>query len=291
MKDFNNKVAVITGGASGVGRAIAEALAAEGAKIVVADVDRNALEQTVADLKADGKEALGVFTDVTKQEDLNNLAEQAFAEFGGVHLVFANAGIGAGEGGNMWEYNVNDWKWAFAVNVWGVLHTINAFMPKLVAQNEEAHFVITGSGNGAFVMLPDAPIYTTTKAAVQAITETLYFQLLAQDSPVKINALYPGPHVVDTGIFNSERVRPEELEGNGEKASGITSVADMKAMMEQFGMELETTSPQEVAEYAVNALRDDKFWMRPSTEKSDNALRDRVDGILNLVNPAPPSIL
>lgn len=291
MKDFSSKVAVITGGASGVGRALGDALAAEGAKIVLADVDQKGLDAAVAALTERGTSAIGVRTDVTKQEDLNALADKAFAEFGAVHLVFANAGIGAGEAGDMWDYNLNDWKWGFAVNMWGVIHSINAFMPKLVEQNQEAHFVVTGSGNGAFLMLPDAPIYTATKAAVQAITETLYFQMQAKESPVKINALFPGPHVVDTGIFNSERVRPAELPGRGEKASGISSVDDMKKMMEQFGMELETTSPQEVAAYAVAALKEDKFWIRPSTDKSDNALRARLDGILSQTNPMLPNVL
>lgn len=291
MKNFSDKVAVITGGASGVGRALGDALAEEGAKIVLADVDRKALDGAVAALTERGCAAIGVHTDVTRQEDLNALAEKAFAEFGAVHLVFANAGIGAGEAGDMWDYNLNDWKWGFAVNMWGVIHTINAFMPRLVEQNQEAHFVITGSGNGAFLMLPDAPVYTATKAAVQAITETLYFQMLAKESPVKINALFPGPHVVDTGIFNSERVRPEDLPGSGKKDSGISSVEDMKKMMEQFGMELQTTSPREVADYALKALKQDKFWIRPSTEKSDAALRARVEGIISQTNPAPPSVL
>lgn len=291
MKDFNDKVAVITGGASGVGRCIGEALAREGAKVVLADIEKPALDKAVKAITDSGGEAIGVVTDVTRQEALDALADRAFDEFGAVHLVFANAGVGAGEAGNMWEYNINDWKWAFDVNMWGVLHTINAFMPRLVAQNREAHFVITGSGNGAFLMLPDAPIYTATKAAVQAITETLYFQVQAMDTPVQVNALYPGPHVVDTGIFNSERNRPAELAGDGVKASGITSVADMKKMMEEYGMTLETTSPQEVAEYALQGLREDRFWIRPSTEKSDNALRQRIEGIIRQENPAPPNVL
>ncbi len=291
MKDFTNKVAVITGGASGVGRCIGEALAREGAKIVLADVDRGALDTAVTALIDGGAEAIGVVTDVTKQEDLNALAEQAFDRFGAVHLVFANAGVGTGEGGPMWEYNPNDWQWGFAVNMYGVIHSINAFMPRLIAQNEEAHFVVTGSGNGAFLIMPDAPIYTATKAAVHAITENLHYQVQAADSPVKVNALFPGPHVVDTGIFNSERVRPQELAGNGAKASGITSVADMKKIMAEYGMELETTSPQEVAESALQGLREEKFFIRPSTEKSDNALRQRVECILNQETPTPPNVL
>lgn len=290
MQDFNNKVVVVTGGASGVGRAISELLASEGAKIVVADVDAAAMDDTVAGIVAKGGEAIAQRTDVTQQDSVNALAEKAFSHFGGVHLVFANAGIGAGEGGNMWEYNANDWQWAFNVNVWGVLHCVNAFMPRLIEQNEEAHFVVTGSGNGAFIMLPDAPIYTTTKAAVQAIVETLYFQVQALNGPVKVSALYPGPHVVDTGIFNSERVRPEDLPAAGEKASGITSVDDMKAMMEQFGMTLQTTSPHEVAEHAIAGIRADKFWIRPTTSETDAKFQARVESVLSGNDPVLPSV-
>lgn len=108
----------------------------------------------------------------------------------------------------MWTYSMKDWQWCFGVNVWGVVNTINAFLPRLVAQERKSHFTVTGSGNGAFVVLPDAPIYTATKAAVQAITENLYYQNVAMKSPVSVHALFPGPHVVDTGLFDSDRVRP-----------------------------------------------------------------------------------
>ena len=155
------------------------ALGRLGARVLVADVDRAALEKTEADLRAEGIEGYSDYCDVSSQDSLNALAARAFDELGGAQLVFANAGIGAGEGGAMWEYAPQDWQWAFNVNVWGVVHTINAFMPRLMAQAEEAHFVVTGSGNGAFIMLPDQPIYTATKASVQAITKALYYQISA----------------------------------------------------------------------------------------------------------------
>ena len=292
MQEFNNKVAVITGGASGVGRALALALANEGAKVVIADIEAQALERGVAELTEMGCECLGQRADVTDPASMQALAEAAWKKFGAVHLVFANAGVGTGEGGNMWDYNLNDWEWGFRVNTWGLIHTINAFLPKLVEQGEEAHFVVTGSGNGAFLVLPDTPIYTATKAAVQAITENLHYQLQAQQSPVKVNALFPGPYVVNTGIFNSERNRPQDLPVDPNKPdSGIHSVDDMKAIMAQYDMELKTTEPEEVAAFALNGLRAEKFWISPMSEKSRAAFVARTQSILEGTTPTPPNVL
>ncbi len=288
MQDFNNKVAVITGGASGVGRSLAFALGRLGAKIVVGDVDGNAMEQVQSDLAEEGIECLVQFCDVTSPESLNTLADKAQEQFGGIHLVFANAGIGAGESGAMWDYSDKDWQWCLNVNLWGVINSIKAFMPRLVAQNEPAHFVVTGSGNGAFLVYPDQPIYTASKAAVHAITENLHYQVSAAQSPVKVSALFPGPHVVDTGLFNSGRVRPEELkkevEGN---ESGISSVDDMKKMCAEFGIELQTTHPDEVAEMAVAGLRQDAFWLLATTEDTDAKIQARADMILQRETPLP----
>jgi NAD(P)-dependent dehydrogenase (short-subunit alcohol dehydrogenase family) len=288
VQDFNNKVAVITGGASGVGRSLAFTLGRLGAKIVVGDVDGNAMEQVQSDLAEEGIECLVQFCDVTSPESLNALADKAQEQFGGIHLVFANAGIGAGESGAMWDYSDKDWQWCLNVNLWGVINSIKAFMPRLVAQNEPAHFVVTGSGNGAFLVYPDQPIYTASKAAVHAITENLHYQVSAAQSPVKVSALFPGPHVVDTGLFNSGRVRPEELkkevEGN---ESGISSVDDMKKMCAEFGIELQTTHPDEVAEMAVAGLRQDAFWLLATTEDTDAKIQARADMILKRETPVP----
>lgn len=286
MKDFNNKVAVITGGASGVGRSLAFSFGKRGAKVVIADVDKAALEATTSELQAEGIDAKGEFCDVTNQDSCNALVEAAMAHFGGIHLVFANAGIGAGEGGKMWEYSEKDWQWGFNVNMYGVINSINAFMPKLIEQNEEAHFVVTGSGNGAFLIMPDAPIYTATKAAVQAITENLHYQVQGMDTPVKVSALFPGPHVVETGIFNSDRVRPEEMERvSNVPDSGINSVEDMKRIMAEFNMELQTTHPDEVAEMAVKGIEDDKFWIKIMTDESVAKMRARLEMILKDETP------
>ena len=291
MQDFNNKLAVITGGASGVGRSLAFTLGEQGAAVLIADVDREALERTGAELQAAGVNAYTAYCDVSSSDSVEALAAKAFDELGGAHLVFANAGIGAGEGGAMWEYAPQDWQWAFNVNVWGVIHSINAFMPRLMRQAEEAHFVITGSGNGAFMMLPDQPIYTASKAAVMAITETLYYQVSAAQDKVKVNALFPGPHVVDTGIFNSDRVRPADLDkGDLATDSGITCVEDMRRMMEEFGMQLQTTHPDEVAAFALKGLREEKFWISPMTDDTEGKIKARMESVYTRTNPVAPSV-
>ena len=286
MQDFNNKVAVITGGSSGVGRSLAFALGRLGAKVVVGDVDKAAMARIQSELAAENIEALVEHCDVTSPDSLNALADKAEQAFGGIQLVFANAGISAGESGAMWEYSQKDWQWCMNVNLWGVVNTISAFMPRLVAANQEAHFVITGSGNGALLVYPDQPIYTASKAAVHAITENLHYQVTAAGSPVKVSALFPGPHVVDTGLFNSGRVRPQELrkevEGN---ASGISSVDDMKKMAAEWGIDLQTTHPDEVAQMAVEGLRNNAFWLLATTPETDEKIRARAQMILSRQTP------
>ena len=286
MQDFNNKVAVITGGSSGVGRSLAFALGGLGAKIAVGDVDKAAMEQLRSDLAARKIEAIVEHCDVTNPASLNALADKTEATFGGMHLVFANAGISAGESGAMWEYSQKDWQWCFNVNLWGVINTINAFMPRLAAANREAHFVVTGSGNGALLVYPDQPIYTASKAAVHTITENLHYQVSAAQSPVRVSALFPGPHVVDTGLFNSGRVRPQDLKKDVEgNASGISSVDDMKKMAAQWGIELQTTHPDEVAQMAVEGLRNNAFWLLATTPETDEKIRARAEMILTRQTP------
>src|SRR5690625_3238272 len=210
MQNFNNKVAVITGGASGVGRALARQLAREGARVVVADIEEPALNRLVDELRQAGHDCLGHVDDLAQAESVAALAEAAFEHYGAVHLVFANAGVGTGEGGNLWEYDPYEWEWGFRVNTCGLIHTINAFLPRLIRQNLPAYFVVTGTSNGAILMLHKMPNYTTTKDAAHAITETLLFQLQAIVPSVQASALFPAPHVDNIGIFNSERNRPED---------------------------------------------------------------------------------
>ena len=291
MQDFTGKLAVITGGASGVGRSLAFALGAEGARILIADVDEPGLERAKAELIETGIDAHSRRCDVSRQESLDALAATAFDELGGAHLVFANAGVSAGEAGNLWEFSPHDWQWTFNVNFWGVIHSINAFMPRLAAQGEEAHLAITGSGNGAFIVYPDQPVYTATKAAVQAVTEALHIQSRNQGSPVKIHALFPGPNIVDTGIFDSDRVRPSEFaKPEGTPETGINSAEDLRKLMEFMGQKLVTTHPDEVAQTAIQGIRDDQFWIAPLNPGTRERVRARFDSILDRSELPIPSL-
>ena len=291
MQNFTDKLAVITGGASGVGRSLAFALAEAGGRVLIADIDEAALQETRLALERAGAQAHAKVCDVTDQASLNALAAKAFDELGGAHLVFANAGIAAGEAGPIWGYAENDWKWCFEVNFWGVVRTINAFMPRLSEQGEEAHFVITGSGNGAFLVFPEQPVYSATKAAVQALTEALHYQCLNQQSPVQVHALFPGPNVVDTGIFDSDRVRPKRFEKSADAPdTGIRTAEDLRKLMEAFGVELKTTHPDEVARSALEGVRDGKFWILPLNPDTEATIKARMDSILQRTNPPIPSL-
>lgn len=295
MQDFKGKLAVITGGASGVGKSLAFALGAEGARVLIADVDKAALDATLEELQSQAVDAHAQHCDVTQQADLDSLAATAFDELGGAHMVFSNAGVAAGEAGPIWGYAENDWKWCFDVNFWGVVNSINAFMPRLIEQAErdqqDAHVMITGSGNGAFLVYPDQPVYSATKAAVQAVTEALYQQMIMSQSKVKVHALFPGPHIVDTGIFDSDRVRPEQFAKAADAPdSGIRTTEDLRKLMESYGAELQTTHPDEVAQTALQGIRDDKFWVLEWNPQTHEKVEQRMQSILSKSNPVPASL-
>ena len=151
--------------------------------------------------------------------------------------------------------------------------------------------MITGSGNGAFIVYPDQPVYSATKAAVQAVTEALYQQVALAELPIKIHALFPGPHIVDTGIFDSDRVRPARfIKAEDAPDSGIHSADDMRKMMEEFGMELITTHPDEVAATALDGVREDSFWILPLNPDSEKRIKIRMDSIINRTNPPIASL-
>ncbi|MDE0227133.1 MAG: SDR family NAD(P)-dependent oxidoreductase [Gammaproteobacteria bacterium] len=291
MDEFTGKLAVITGGASGVGCSLAFALAGAGARILVADVDAKALAATRDALEAAGATAHARACDVTDPSSLGDLAAFAFDTLGGVQLVFANAGVASGEAGPLWGYADNDWKWCFEVNFWGVVNTINAFMPRLTEQGEESHLVITGSANGAFLVYPDQPIYSAAKAAVQVVAEALFHQTSAPGNPVQVHALFPGPHVVETGIFDSDRVRPERFaKPSSAPDTGIHSAEDLRRLMEAFGTTLETTHPDEVAQTALDGIRRGRFWILPLTPATESQIKARTDAILARTDPPVPTI-
>ena len=239
MKDFNGKLAVVTGGASGVGFAIGEALAKQGAKVVLTDIEKDSLENSTALLANQSLEVSCKVADVSNIESMQALARWCEAEHGHVNLLFNNAGVAPAELLPIWETKPNDWQWAYGVNVMGVLHGIQAFVPGMLAHGEESRIINTCSGNGAFINLPSTPIYTSSKASVSSITEVLKLQLEQAEANVKVSILFPGPQTVRTKFFSAERNRPKDLARDPNAPEHpISSVEDMLEMMSSMGIEM-----------------------------------------------------
>jgi NAD(P)-dependent dehydrogenase (short-subunit alcohol dehydrogenase family) len=291
MRDFAGKVAVVTGGASGIGRALGARFAAAGMKVVLADVEKRALDATVAELRRSGGAVTGITTDVSQQESVCTLADEVYASHGAVHVLCNNAGIGTDETrSQIWNSPPNDWIWAFRVNVWGVLHGIKAFVPRMLAGGEEGHVVNTSSANGGLYPLPTTPIYATTKAAVTTITEVLHHQLRMARAKVRASVLFPGPHIVATNIFDAARNRPSDLPDERADLSPPPTLADIRKMVEQTGNPFLITQPEDVAAFAFEALQKGDFWILPRGGGSDEAIRARVNSILDRSDPRPSGI-
>lgn len=291
MKDFQDKVAVITGAASGVGLHLALRLAKEGTKIVLADIEKTALDKAVAEVKHQGGTAIGVITDVAKREQVDALRDRAFAEYGKVHFVFNNAGVGGGGGPTVWETSEKAYRWAMDVNFFGPLNGILSFAPRLIAQNEEALIASTSSAAG-IIFPPSAPAYSASKAALIALMEVVAQNLQLAGSKVRAAILFPGPHIVDTNLFSSHRNVQAEYEDEATKAgNGVNNAEDLKALMKMAtGKEINLTSPVEFAEEVFQSLRDDQFYILPLTETTKAEIRRRYEVMLDRGQPFIPDL-
>ena len=281
MREFKDKVAVITGAASGIGRAIAERCVRAGMKVVLADVHEADLNRTETELKSAGGTVLAVRTDVAKRSDVELLARQALDTFGQVHLLFNNAGVTAD--GAPWEATWNDWEWAIGVNLWGVIHGVKVFTPLMLAQNTECHIVNTSSTAGLIVGSMVAP-YSVTKHAIVALSENLYLTLQQRNSLVKVSVLCPG--FVRTNIANDERNRPADL-----RNEPVEKTAQMHAGMNAFKAAIEAgVPPLQVADVVFEAIRKEQFYVLPSPEWIE-LIQLRTDNLLRLENPRSPLAL
>jgi NAD(P)-dependent dehydrogenase (short-subunit alcohol dehydrogenase family) len=286
VHDLAGRVAVITGGASGVGRALAARLARERMRVVLADVEKPALERTVEELRAQGLTVEGVVTDVSEFASVEALAHRVFDAHGNVHLLFNNAGVGLGEARvQMWSLPLEDWRWGLGVNLWGVIHGIRAFVPGMLERGEEGWVVNTSSGNGGLTVLPDTPVYTASKAAVTAISETLHYQFLRTGAKLRAGVLFPGPHLVNTKLLGAARNRPADLTAPDSPQARFASMAELA---KAAGRPLELTEPEEVAELALEGIRAGRFWILPDSPEQDARVRERLEGILARRNPLLP---
>src|SRR5215468_4269638 len=206
MRDFADRVGVVTGAASGIGRAIADRCAREGMRVVLADIEQGALDQAVDELTRQGHDVLGVRTDVSSQESVEDLARAASDAFGNIHLLFNNAGVLGTRPGPIWESTLNDWRWILGVNVWGVIHGLRSFVPRMLDGGDEGWIVNTASMGG---LVPGLSPYGVSKHAVVAISEALYSQLKVREAPVGCSVLCP--IYIKTRILEASRNRPPEL--------------------------------------------------------------------------------
>jgi NAD(P)-dependent dehydrogenase (short-subunit alcohol dehydrogenase family) len=284
MKEFKDKTAVITGAASGIGRAIAELCAREKMKVVLADIEEEALSQAEKEMKAAGASVLAVATDVSRGSDVETLAQKTLDTFGAVHLLCNNAGVGVG--GCVWECTLDDWKWVLGVNLWGVIHGIKVFVPIMLEQDTECHIVNTASGAG-MVSSPHLGIYKVTKYAVITLSETLYHEMAGRNAKIKVSVLCP--MWVNTRLLEADRNRPAELQNDPDTEMRIRTSPEYQEVegvvraAVQSGM-----SCQQVADCVLNAIRAEKFYIFTDPEFVKPMVQLRMEDILQERNPTNP---
>jgi NAD(P)-dependent dehydrogenase (short-subunit alcohol dehydrogenase family) len=287
MKEFAGRTAVVTGSASGMGLAFAQRLADEGMNVVLADIESEPLAMAEASIAAKGAKVLAVRTDVSREEDIKRLADQAFSTFGNVHVLCNNAGV-AGGGGlpgmHAWERPLANWEWVFGVNFMGVLYGIREFLPRMLENGDEGHIVNTASLAG---LLPSFDAYAVSKHGVVSITEGLFQELRAMNAKISASVLCPG--WVNTNIIeSSRRNQPEAL---GPRMDDANLTDEQKQGLEMVrGFLKNGIQPEEVARRVYEAIRDQQLYIIPAQPYFFDILKARYDNIVNERNPEPIAI-
>jgi NAD(P)-dependent dehydrogenase (short-subunit alcohol dehydrogenase family) len=285
VKELRGKVAVVTGGANGIGRGLVEALLEEGARVVIGDIEEAVLEATVAELDGDVR---GVRTDVSDPDSFEALAADVYATEGACHLLFNNAGVTSGGGGKPWEQEANDWRWCFSVNVFGTANGVLSFVPRMLEGGEEGIVVNTSSGDGGIAPVPYASVYASSKAAVTCFTEALAHQLA--DTPLTAAVFYPSGGLLDTGLWTAQRNRPAELARVKERAPAPgTTFAEFKAQLEAAGRNVDVVDLPALGRFVLAGIKDGRFVISHDLDRAGKLLHARADAIEQ--GDLPPSAM
>ena len=276
MKEFKDKVAVITGAASGIGQGLAERCAKEGMKVVIADINEKGLRRNERRLKRLDAAVLSIPTDVSKANDIEQLAQKTIDAFGEVHLLFNNAGLAIPR--LSWEYELKDWELVLGVNLWGVIHGIRTFIPIMIKQDTECHIVNTASIEGILSSGVGGATYGVSKHALVFLSERLVLELEENGPKIKVSVLCPG--FVTTNIFVSAINRLSEyLEDANEIFENLDE--ERRELLNEFMEESPPLIPEQVADIVFQAIRDEEFYI--FTHKQPiirDAVKERLDGIL-----------
>ena len=277
---IDGAVAVVTGGAGGIGKGIAGALLRRGASVVVADIEAPVLEQAVEELSPLGP-VEGVRTDVSDEESVTALADRVFEAHGRCNLLFCNAGVTSGGGGKPWQQEPNDWRWCFGVNVFGVAICTWAFVPRMIESGEPGQVVVTSSGDGGFAPVPTASVYASSKAAASCFTEALNANLIREDTNLRASVFYPSGGLLDTGLYSAQRNRPEHLQRVGEGTGrGSLTFDQLKAMITQArGAEPEVADLDELGEFVLDGVAERRYVIARDLDDTASLLHRRADAI------------
>lgn len=277
MQNLKDRVAVITGAAGGIGRAMAKCFTAAGMKVVLAGVNEERIRQAVSEFEETGAQVLGVKADVSHAGEVEALAAKTLEAFGAVHVLCNNAGVAYG-GRSSWETPLEAWKWVLDVNLMGVIHGIHTFIPIMLAQDSEAHIVNTASNSGLVMNTHTVP-YGVSKHAVVALSESLHLELMQRNSQVKISVLCPGP--VNTDIMAaSQRNLPDSVPSPPEMTPEEALFKKAFEMYIKGGLD-----PEEVGQKVLAAIRREQFYV--FTHDYSRAIEDRIRNILAAQNPEP----
>ena len=273
MKDFRGRVAVVTGGASGIGKALAKAFLGEGMKVVIADVEERALAAATREL---GGEVTGVLTDVSEPASVNALADRVFALHGACHILCNNAGVSA-PNLDLWETEPSDFRWVHGVNVNGVAHGVQAFVPRMIASGEEGVVMNTSSGDGGISPLAQQVVYASSKAAVSIMTECLAAQLTGRGTNLRAAIFYPSGGMLDTGIWTTKRNRPAALaRRQAVDPARETTFADFMAGARKAGYAMPVQDLDELAQFALAGIRNGDFVIMIGRESMEATLVERA---------------